>query len=95
MKDHYTEVRAILIKWPKSRDDDMLLYALFLAENHLVSSDETFYKVMSTAKARNIPSYESVTRTRRKVQELEPDLQGTKKKARKEQQERYHDYYRR
>ncbi len=94
MKDHYAEVKRILIQWPATRDDDMLLYAVFLAESKLVSSGETFYKVMSTAKARKIPSYESITRTRRKVQELEPELQGTKKKARKEQQERYHDFYR-
>ena len=83
MKDYYTEVRRILINWPTSRDDDMLLYAIYLAESHLISSDESFYKVMSTAKARKIPSYESITRTRRKVQELEPELNGHKKKARK------------
>ena len=94
MKDYYTEVRPILINWPATRDNDMLLYAIFLAENRFVSSDETFFRVMSTAKERKIPSYESITRTRRKVQETEPDLCGKKKKARQAEQERYRDYYR-
>jgi len=94
MKDHYTEVKRILNTWPATRDDDMLLYAIFIAESKLVSSGETFYKVMSTAKARNLPSYESVTRARRKVQEKEPDTRGKRYKARQKEEETYHDYYR-
>ena len=94
MKDYYTEVRRILISWPATQDDDSLLYAIFLAEGRYVSSTETFYKVMSTAKARKLPSYESVTRARRKVQEQEPLLQGERRKSRMEEEAKYHDYYR-
>lgn len=93
MKDHYTEVKRILNTWPATRDDDMLLYAIFVAESRLVSSDETFYKVMSTAKARKLPSYESVTRARRKVQENEPDTRGKRYKARQAEEKIYHEHY--
>ena len=94
MKDHYSEVKRIMTNWPATRDDDMLLYAIFIAESRLISSDETFYKVMSTAKARKLPSYESVTRARRKVQEKEPDMRGKRYTQRKHEETAYHDYYR-
>ena len=93
MKDYYTEVKRILNSWPATQDDDMLLYAIFLAEARCVSSSETFYRVMSTAKARKLPSYESVTRARRKVQELEPELRGKRYKARKAEEKAYHEHY--
>ena len=93
MKDYYTEVRRILINWPATQDDDSLLYAIFLAEGRYVSSTETFYKVMSTAKARKLPSYESVTRARRKVQEKEPETRGKRYSQRKHEETTYHDYY--
>lgn len=94
MKDHYSEVKRILVNWPATQDDDMLLYAIFIAESRLVSSTETFYKVMSTAKARKLPSYESVTRARRKVQEKEPETRGQRYNERKKQEQIYHDHYR-
>ena len=94
MKDYYTEVKRILTSWPATQDDDMLLYAIFLAEARCVSSSETFYRVMSTAKQRKLPSYESVTRARRKVQEKEPELRGQRYKARQAEEKAYHEHYR-
>ena len=93
MKDHYSEVKRIMTNWPATRDDDMLLYAVFIAESKLVSSDETFYKVMSTAKKLKLPSYESVTRARRKVQEKEPAMRGSRYNQRKNEESKYHDFY--
>lgn len=94
MRDNYTEVKRILTNWPATRDDDMLLYAIFIAEGKLVSSTETFYHVMSTAKQRKLPSYESVTRARRKVQEKEPDMRGKRYAQRMHEEAEYHEYYR-
>lgn len=94
MKDYYTTVRAILLENPATRDDDMLLYSAFLAKYMIVHPSETFYEVMATAKQRKIPSYESITRARRKVQEKEPLLQGKRRKARMKEEAEYHDYYR-
>lgn len=93
MKDYYNTVRQILIENPRTRDDDMLLYSAFLAKFMIVGVDETFYHVMQTAKARGIPSYESITRARRKVQEQEPMLQGESRKRRMEEEQRYHEHY--
>ena len=92
--NYYSTVKQILIENPATRDDDMLLYASFLAKFMIVSPYETFYEVMSTAKQRRIPSYESITRARRKVQEKEPLLQGKKRKARMEAEAEYREYYR-
>ena len=72
MRDYYTTVREILLENPATRDDDMLLYGSFLARYLIVHPDESFYEVCTTAKQRKIPSYESITRARRKVQEKEP-----------------------
>ena len=94
MRDYYTTVRQILLDNPATRDDDMLLYGAFLAKYMIVHPQETFYEVCSTAKQRKIPSYESITRARRKVQEKEPLLQGKRRKARKEEEEIFRDYYR-
>ena len=94
MKDYYDIVKTILTENPATRDDDMLLYGAFCARYLIVAPDETFYKVMSTAKARGLPSYESITRNRRKVQELEPELRGKNNRSRKAEQDRYRDFYR-
>lgn len=94
MKNYYSTVKQILIENPATRDDDMLLYGAFLAKFMIVGVDETFYHVMQTAKERKIPSYESITRARRKVQEKEPSLQGIRRKQRMEEESNYHEYYR-
>ena len=93
MRDYYTTVRAILIENPDTRDDDMLLYGAFLAKYMIVHPSEYFYDVLRTAKQRKLPSYESITRARRRIQEKEPLLQGKLRSERMEKQEIYHDYY--
>lgn len=93
MRDYYDKVKRILIEIPPSRDDDMLLYCIFCARHSDIRVNETFYDVMSNAKSRKIPSYEGVTRARRKVQELEPYLCGNRKKARKQEEAEYHKWY--
>lgn len=91
---YYEMVKEVLVSNPKARDDDMILYGTFCAKYNFVRPDESFYEVMLTAKSRNIPTYESITRTRRKVQEENPELQGNKRKDRKEEEQRYRSYYR-
>ena len=93
MDNYYYSVRKILLENPATRDDDMLLYGAFCAKFNLVSPDANFYEVMSTAKRNGLPSYESVTRARRKVQELEPYLGGEKRKERKKEAENYRKFY--
>lgn len=93
IKDYYNEVRDILIEYPKTRDDDMQLYAIFVAKKAGVSKNDTFYYVLMHHNEYNLPSYESVTRARRKVQECEFTLRGTKRTKRKDLQEEYREYY--
>ena len=94
MNNYYSTVRAILIENSATRDDDMLLYGAFLAKYMIVHPSESFYEVMSTAKQRKLPSYESITRARRKVQEEEPALRGKRRKQRMEEEQKYREYYR-
>lgn len=94
MKNYYDEVKAILTKWPQTRDDDMLLWGQLLFIKGFVKTNETFFKVLSRVKSDKMPSFESVSRARRKVQELEPDLRGKRYSQRKHEENIYHDFYR-
>ena len=90
----YDKVKGILAKYPQTRDDDMLLYGQYLYQEQKVGKEETFFKVLASASKRNLPSYESITRARRKVQEKEPSLRGKKYKQRQKTEQEYHEYYR-
>ena len=94
MKNYYNVVRQIMIENPKTQDDDMFLYSVFCAKFCLVKYDETFYQVMLTAKSRGLPSYESISRARRKVQENEPALSGKRRNQRKKEEKAYREWYR-
>lgn len=94
MKDnYYNAVKAILLENSATRDDDMLLYAAFCAKHNLVAPYKTFYEVMANAKKWGLPSYESITRARRKVQEMEEYLGGERRKERQDRAEELRDYY--
>ena len=95
MDNYYNAVKAILLENPATRDDDMLLYGAFCLKHNLVAPNTDFYSVMANAKKWGLPSYESVTRARRKVQEMEEYLGGEKRRERKEKAEEVRDYYRR
>lgn len=93
MKDYHNKVKQILNAYPATRDDDMLLYGVFLANFSSVTSSESFYYVCQSAKSRGLPSYESISRARRKVQEQCPELRGTQRGRRMAEEEIYHEYY--
>lgn len=93
MKNYYDQVKEIMTQHPVTQDDDMKLYAQFLFQNKYVARDENFYDVLISSKKRNLPSYESITRARRKVQEQEPTLRGKRYVERQKKEEEYHDYY--
>lgn len=95
MRDYYEQVRGILTEYPKARDDDMYLYAVFCARTTNVNSGDGFFNVLVHHTDYSLPSYESVTRARRKVQECEISLRGTRRTRRKDMQEEYREFYRR
>jgi hypothetical protein len=94
MKNYYEQVKIILTEWNQTRDDDMLLWAIFLHMNGYVKPEEKFFDVVPKARERGLPSYESITRARRKVQEKEPSLRGKRYVQRMKAESEYHDYYR-
>jgi len=93
MRDYYAKVKEILERWPETQDDDMKLYSIFVHKETGMNSKIGFYEAMYNHQKYGLPSYESVTRARRKVQENEPSLQGKTRKRRKEMEEEYRDWY--
>lgn len=93
MRNYHNIVKQILTDTPATRDDDMLLYATFLSRYSLVDPNETFLHVCCTARARKLPSYEGVSRARRKIQEDHKELRGTMRRRRMEEEVEYHEYY--
>ena len=93
MKDHYEKVKHILEQYPETRDDDMKLYSIFCYQESKVTKSVSFYRATWNHRDYDLPSYESVSRARRKVQESESSLQGKRRKSRKNEAEKYRKYY--
>lgn len=93
MKDYYWKVKQILEERPETQDDDMKLYAIMVHRTVHINSKVGFYEAMYNHHKYNLPSYESVTRARRKVQECEPHLRGKRRNRRMELEEEYRDWY--
>lgn len=70
-----------------TRDNDKLMYLEYLKMFYPEFSDKSYEYVMMYA-----PSYESITRVRRKVQELFPELQGRNHRTKSIQEEVYREY---
>lgn len=94
MKDQFEFVKSILQRYPEARDDDMKLYAIACRlKDNPVPTALPFYEAMYNHAAHDLPSYESITRARRKVQQQEEALRGEKYKARHEQEREYRGFY--
>lgn len=93
MKDHLTLVENILRAHPVTRDDDFRLYvwACFMIKPELMHMK--FEQAMWFHDENGLPSYESITRARRKLQEQIPELRGKKYKERQARQEEYINKY--
>lgn len=92
------KVYKILANIPDTRNDDYLLtyYVIesFLYENGITS--ECFFEIMANHNAYNLPSIEGITRTRRRLQRIYPNLRATKEteEIRRQEEERYREEYR-
>lgn len=77
----------------RARKDDFLLYGIVLEYKNIQVLDATLRGFLGHAKELGVPSFESVSRCRRHIQELRPDLKDTKTAiAREEAQEEYKEY---
>ena len=91
------KVRAVLQKDEEARNDDMLLYLLVC--NSFYSNENSvgkmpFEVVMKNYKELELPHFESVRRTRAKIQSEHPELACSPecRKARKRMQHLYSNY---
>lgn len=93
-------VKTILEKDKAARNSDSLLYlrvlAIFAAKLGINLSCISVPVFLLNSKELQFPSYETVSRTRRKVQEKNPELRGTKEvqSKRKENEEIFKAYAR-
>lgn len=87
-------VEQILIDDPESRDDDMRLYYLYCYRiNPEQAVSISFAQACVSHKKLCLPSYESITRARRKIQESNQLLWGRRHYERKQRQEEYRKKY--
>lgn len=77
----YDLAKSILEKYPPTRNDDNKLIWVILGELGYISNGSISKKDFI-----NAPSFESITRARRKIQELNPELDSNEfvKKARED-----------
>ena len=91
------KVRSVLKKHPEARNDDMKLYLLVctqcIYETHGLGIF-SFEDVMNNYKALGCPCFESVRRTRQKIQAKTPELGCTPevRRARARRCHVFHDY---
>ena len=71
------KVRAILEKDEEARNDDMTLYLAVCNTCLKGTGAMPFAEVMAQYRHLGLPSFESVGRTRRKLQEKHPELLGS------------------
>lgn len=82
-RDIIYKVAQILRDYPRARDDDNLLIALVYRNFYNVGA-ASFFEVMAEFKTLELPSPESITRYRRKLQEEMPLIYGASGQTRKE-----------
>lgn len=85
MKNIEHNVRAVLEKYPESRGNDFVLYAMYIKENTPELATVGLIYALLEAQRLGMPSYESVTRARRKIQQFNEDLRPPEKSAKARQ----------
>lgn len=87
-------VKELLELYPKTRDDDFYLIGsvYFMLAPEIKS--KSFLDIIKNHSFYGLPSFESITRARRKVQAENDDLVSNKAKRIREKEEReYFEYY--
>lgn len=86
------QVEYLLMTYPRLRDDDWLLIGTVYHHYYGIGHEESFLDVMKKHKELGLPSFETIRRTRQKVQEENPALESSKKKK-KERQVAFNEFY--
>lgn len=84
----FNKVKDILEEYPSSRNNDNTLFYIYLSVYHKVNQDTLFTDVLQGIEQGFYPSFETLRRSRQKVQENYPDLKASKEvqEARKQQE---------
>lgn len=69
-------VKKILSMYPKSRNSDDYLYVKVCESINAIATNLPFYEIMLNRKNYSFPSFETVRRTRQKIQRTYPELSG-------------------
>lgn len=69
-------VKEILKTEPETRNSDSALYSKVVEKLNKSALDRPFGEVMANLKAMGLPGFETVRRTRQKLQEIDPDLKA-------------------
>ncbi len=81
-------VKFILMKSPEARDNDnILLWIVWKKEYPIIDNNIEAFKQLFLSK--KLPSMESITRARRKIQEQYPNLRGLRYEKRQNNQKAY------
>jgi hypothetical protein len=70
-------VKDILIKYPDTRNSDTVLYLKVCETLNLSAMTKPFCVVLSSLKTLSLPPFETVRRSRQKIQRKCPELAGT------------------
>lgn len=89
-------VKSVLINHPAARNSDDMLYYFVCREINPQCVDAPFISVILSRKNYGIPGFETVRRTRQKIQAEFPELAATEriKAARKEKEAEYREFAR-
>ena len=88
-------VKKVLTEYEDSRNDDfVLIYRVYREINEDLVLRELFFEVMMNHVQYCLPSFESITRARRKLMNKHPELKPIERvmKVRKEEEVNYRDY---
>lgn len=85
-------VTRILFIDPETRDDDNKLYLAVIEDIIPNGTKKSIEDIFLNMKRYKIPPFESVSRARRKVQELRKDLRGTQETQDARKQEEFNNW---
>lgn len=76
-------VIQVLMDCPSARDDDYILLAEIVKRYYPCLTEIPFVRALSEHEQLEVPSFESFTRVRRKIQERIPALESKRKKEKR------------
>ena len=82
-------VEDILLRFPKTRDNDKILVGGIYAIYYGVDVNESFKDIIMRE---DLPNFETIRRCRQKAQEQHPELRGKRDKERLDAQKAYVEY---